>query len=369
MNMQEALNLWAAFRDSVLATNSGPLTFAEYIEKFWPLLKRRVKPKTARDQGAMLCHSLVPFFGPYDLVRINLSVIQDFAARLREEGYAADSINNRLALMKKLLRDAVARELVQSMPVRGRWPRERTVQLRLELSREEQAAFLGAFDDLDGFRQLLQDRQKPPHLTSSPSFKVIRRFGGGRVPDGEAATFEFQRFQAAKPLFVIALETGLSKSDLLGLKWSCVDLRNGWIRLERGKTKVPALIPVSKNCRAALSQCRRRGLASEFVLLSEQLRPYSVKTVQRYFGRAKAIAGIKRRLRFHDLRHSFASRLASAGISLQVIARCLGHSTTKMAERYARPDEASLRAVISALDQEFKSSSKRGLSTTRDDSA
>jgi integrase len=97
------------------------------------------------------------------------------------------------------------------------------------------------------------------------------------------------------------------------------------------------------------------------------MRPYSAKTISTYFRRAKAIARIERRFRFHDLRHTFASNLASAGVSLQVIARCLGHSTTKMAERYARPDEASLRAVVSALDGEFKSSSNPSNRTTQDD--
>jgi len=92
-----------------------------------------------------------------------------------------------------------------------------------------------------------------------------------------------------------------------------------------------------------------------------------VKTIQTYFRKAKKIAGITRRFRFHDLRHRFASNLASAGVSLQVIARCLGHATTRMSERYARPDDASLRAVVAALDQEFKSSSKPVLKTTQDD--
>ncbi len=46
---------------------------------------------------------------------------------------------------------------------------------------------------------------------------------------------------------------------------------------------------------------------------------------------------------------------------------CLGHATTKMSERYARPDDASLRAVVAALDREFKSSSKPVLRTTQDD--
>jgi Phage integrase family len=56
------------------------------------------------------------------------------------------------------------------------------------------------------------------------------------------------------------------------------------------------------------------------------------------------------RVRVHDLRHTFASRLASKGVSLQLIARSLGHTTARMSERYARPDEAAFRAVREALD-------------------
>ena len=55
------------------------------------------------------------------------------------------------------------------------------------------------------------------------------------------------------------------------------------------------------------------------------------------------------------------------GMSFQGIARCLGHATTKMSERYARPDDASLWAVVAALDREFKTSSKSTLKTTQDD--
>src|SRR6266571_4583150 len=95
-SMPEALAKWKAFRDEVFQANAGPITFAEFIERFWPSLKRRVKPKTAKDQGSMLRHNLVPFFGKMELSRINISVVQDFAAQLREEGYAADSINNML---------------------------------------------------------------------------------------------------------------------------------------------------------------------------------------------------------------------------------------------------------------------------------
>ena len=50
------------------------------------------------------------------------------------------------------------------------------------------------------------------------------------------------------------------------------------------------------------------------------------------------------------LRHSFASFLASRGVSIQVIAKALGHSSSTMAERYARPNEGAMKSILSALD-------------------
>src|SRR5450830_306801 len=69
-SMPEALAKWKSFRAEVFQENSGPVTFAEFIERFWPSLKRRVKPKTAKDQWSMLHHNLTPFFGKMELSRI-----------------------------------------------------------------------------------------------------------------------------------------------------------------------------------------------------------------------------------------------------------------------------------------------------------
>jgi integrase len=148
----------------------------------------------------------------------------------------------------------------------------------------------------------------------------------------------------------VALETGLTQGDLLALRWSSVNLKEGWIRVSRSKTKVEAVIPISDLCREALSECLRRPVVGEKVFLTEIGQPFSVTAVNRYFAKAKTLAEITRRLRFHDLRHSFASLLASKGVSIQVIAKALGHSSPRMAERYARPSEESLKAITEALN-------------------
>lgn len=87
------------------------------------------------------------------------------------------------------------------------------------------------------------------------------------------------------------------------------------------KTKRPVLLPIVAKVRASLDTCRKRTVMSEYVLLTPEGRPYSESTIKRYFNTAKAIAGITRRFRFHDQRHTFASTLASKGINSFCAAR------------------------------------------------
>jgi len=119
-----------------------------------------------------------------------------------------------------------------------------------------------------------------------------------------------------------------------------------------GKTQKTVSIPVSNACHAALLECRNRSVVAELVFVNDVGRPISWSSYRRYFSIAKDIAGIDRRLRFHDLRHSYASRLVSRHVPLKTVSEVLGHSTVRMTERYARPSEEAKRIIKSALDDD-----------------
>lgn len=201
-------------------------------------------------------------------------------------------------------------------------------------------AFLASFENERGFRA---------HFTAKALASRTDRKHQPPNAQSDYVTYAFERLQWSKPLFTLALYTGLRRSDLRLLKWTSVDLSAGVIRLVMRKTKRPVLLPIVPRVRAALDACRQRTVMSEYVLLTPEGKPYSESTIKRYFKTAKAIAGITRRFRFHDQRHTFASTLASKGINSFTLRDLLGHTSTRTTERYARPSTEALDAVVRAL--------------------
>lgn len=258
-------------------------------------------------------------------------------------------VNNCARTMKALMNHAVKRQFIPASPLTEKI-RFEDVPLPEQLNDDERLAFLGAFDDARGFKEDVASRRRDAHVVTSEHFKAPRRFGFGPSPDSESTMKCFERFRSLKPIFVVALETGLRKMDLLNLEWTQVDLAGGFIRLLMKKTKKWAVVPISALCRSALEACCTRHVVNRHVFVNDDGTRVADITLRRAFLRAKRIAGITRRFRFHDLRHTAACTLASAGVSLQVIQKILGHTSTKMTERYARVNDAADAEARRALD-------------------
>jgi integrase len=74
--------------------------------------------------------------------------------------------------------------------------------------------------------------------------------------------------------------------------------------------------------------------------------------MHRHFRIAKRLAGITRRFRIHDLRHTFGCDLATAGLPLRFIGKVMGHTDSATTDRYARPDQIVLERVREALNRQ-----------------
>jgi len=92
----------------------------------------------------------------------------------------------------------------------------------------------------------------------------------------------------------------------------------------------------------------RHHLASTEFVFTYQGKP--LKSVRTAFANSCKRAGIKN-LRFHDLRHTFATRLVLAGVDLATVSKLLGHSSIQMTMRYAHPTPEALKNAVSKLNK------------------
>ncbi len=75
-----------------------------------------------------------------------------------------------------------------------------------------------------------------------------------------------------------------------------------------------------------------------------------IGSIRKAFKNACNRTGIKN-LRFHDLRHTFATRLVLSGVDLATVSKLLGHSTIQMTMRYSHPTPEALKNAVSKLDK------------------
>jgi integrase len=167
----------------------------------------------------------------------------------------------------------------------------------------------------------------------------------------------------------LALHTGCRKGELLGLEWKRIDLQAGLIHLEAEHTKAGRRrsVPMNREARAAIiSRARFRAQhcpAGRWVFCRED--GSRIQAVKRSFATACRRAGIED-YHIHDMRHTCAAWLVSAGVPLTEVRDLLGHSSVKMTERYAHLAPENVRAAVALLEGTESRSSHVGKSDERD---
>jgi len=151
-----------------------------------------------------------------------------------------------------------------------------------------------------------------------------------------------------RPLYLTAAMTGLRQGELIGLRWRDVDwpagrlrVRQSYVRGEFGSPKSKRSsrsVPLADEVAGALDRHFKASAYSEdddLVFCHPHTgRPLGrSKTVDRFKKSLKA-AGV-REVRFHDLRHTFGTRMAAAGVSLRTVQEWMGHRDFKATLIYA----------------------------------
>lgn len=146
-----------------------------------------------------------------------------------------------------------------------------------------------------------------------------------------------------KSLLVFALHTGMRRGEILNLLWKDVDFFRKLVIVVQSKNGEKRSIPMSQTLYNTLKSM------SKVMDISSRVFPMSVRSLREVFEKALNKAGIND-FHFHDLRHTFATRLVQNGVDLYKVKELLGHKTITMTMRYAHHCPESLRSSVTVLD-------------------
>lgn len=138
------------------------------------------------------------------------------------------------------------------------------------------------------------------------------------------------------PAVILTLSTGMRLGEMIKLKWDAVDLDRKFltIKASTSKSKKTLHLPLNEACVAVLIKWKVQN-DSEYVIPSPVTNGQSSSEgLKKAWGNVLVAANIKN-FRWHDLRHTFASRLVMSGVDLNTVRELMGHSNMKMTMRYA----------------------------------
>ena len=139
-------------------------------------------------------------------------------------------------------------------------------------------------------------------------------------------------------MYYIELATGLRRGELLGLKWSDIDLEHGSLRVQRQIARIDGEIveaplktknayrtlPLSADAIDVLKTQKKKCGNSQYVFPSPTGGPISPDSVLHMLHRVLKRAGLPK-VRFHDLRHTFATLALQNGVDIKTVSGMLGH--------------------------------------------
>jgi integrase len=301
---------------------------ARYISHLETVLER--KPTTIQDYRIILKRHLVRFFGERSLASIDTESVAGYLRSKRRQGVASNTVRNQLNFLHGLFGFAVKRGWVSSNPVAG----------------VDRPSLNGADPD-------------------------IRYLSAEQVGSLLAAVPKDLRGPTDRALYMTAVMCGLRQGELVALRWRDVDRKAGLIRVRRSFTRgrfgtpksrrsnraVPMPHSLAAELRRHLQRSHYKGEDDLVFCHPDSGSPYDPSKMRRRFKAAITAAeigqfketpkpdGEVKRVpltRFHDLRHTYGTRMAAAGAPLRNIQEWMGHSDYKTTSIYAdfAPDPA-----------------------------
>ena len=317
------------FRTEVIEGKHGlkakKISFETFAEKYLEDARLNKKPKSAI-RNEVSIGQLKPYLNDKLLSAIHPYLIEQYKRDRREQGRAPATVNRDVATLRNMLNKAV---LWGYLPL----------------------------NPLAGIKSFREDNDKMWALTAAEEACLLT------VCDKVK-----QRKKYLRDLITFALNSGMRESEIFNLKKSAVDLQGQHIHVTDTKNHEDRKVPIN----GTLAGILKRKLSEDgqaYVFTNAAGGKLTVLTNS--FWKAIADAGLvkttekgKERFRFHDLRHTFGSRLGMAHVDLKTIMEIMGHKTHKVALRYQHPAPDHKLNAVKTLDRvplEFTTAEKEGV--------
>ena len=285
-----------------LGTAPEEKTFAAMMERY---LEEHVPKKKSQRSYRGYVKNLRAFFDGHSLSQITPELIEKFKEKRLQEGVKPATLNRDLAI----LRNAFNRAIYKWNPP---WFNGENPMKRVEMEKENNKRT----------RWLSYEEEEKLQ-------KVSRQW--------------------LWEICLFAIETGLRQNEQLSLTWPMVDVKLRTIVVLDTKNGEPKVVPLS-NTALEILRNRPRSPKTDLVFYTSSHTRYTGTNVDRALKIALAKAGISD-FRFHDFRHTCATRLVQAGEDLYKVQKYLGHLSGETTRRYAHHSVESLRRAADSLDR------------------
>ena len=261
-----------------------------FLEQYLPHAK--VHKRSFAKDVTLYRLRISPKFGHLPLSAINRREVQKFHHELLSEGLSPASCNHHVVLFRRMLNLACSWEMLEKNVLRG-------------------------------IPLLPLDNLRENFLSAEETNRLV-----------EVLTTDANKTVCAILLFL--LNTGARRMEAMQAKWVDVDLENRlWkIPAANNKSKRPKSLPLNDSALLILKGLASMGTNPYLFPNPQTGLPYS--GIMRVWYRLRKKAGIDPNMRVHDLRACLAERLLSAGQSLYLVQRLLGHQDSRTTLRYAR---------------------------------
>jgi len=158
-----------------------------------------------------------------------------------------------------------------------------------------------------------------------------------------------------KNIIICALNTAMRIGEIITLKWDNINFDSNTITIEQinSKNKKTQKIPINSKLRKLFLELKLRSSICEYVFLNSDNRPYKKPdSLNNVYRNALNKCGIEG-LRFHDLRHTAATRMIENGASIVAVNKILRHADLRTTMRYMHPDNSLVDAVETLAKKQY----------------